>query len=144
MNNLEQPPKTIEEVGIHLFYMAQNMRDLDTTVKESAKNYATKDELSEVDKRVKRLETKNIIKDTLLWVGLGTATNTADLRFTDGSHGASQSVTFAVWGFKNEDNLSLDAATKYYLNLLTEGISISAAIQGARAATKIYAENAYL
>ena len=52
MNNLEQPPKTIEEVGIHLFYMAQNMKDLDQTVKDSSKNYATKATTDDHEKRI--------------------------------------------------------------------------------------------
>lgn len=70
MNNLETPPKTIEEVGIHLFYLAKSVGDLDASVKEQAKNYATKDVTDDHEKRIGKLETKNIIKDTLLWVGL--------------------------------------------------------------------------
>lgn len=70
MNELQAPPKTIEEVGIHLFYMAQGIKDLDQTVKDSAKNYATKATTDDHERRLKKLETKNIVKDTLLWVGL--------------------------------------------------------------------------
>lgn len=70
MNNLESPPKTIEEVGIHLFYMAKAMQDLDQTVKDSSNNYATKATTDDHEKRLKKLEVKNIVKDTLLWIGL--------------------------------------------------------------------------
>lgn len=70
MNNLETPPKTIEEVGIHLFYLAKSVGDLDASVKEQSKHYATTATTDDHEKRIQKLETKNIVKDTLLWVGL--------------------------------------------------------------------------
>lgn len=74
MNNLEQPPKTIEEVGIHLFYMAKAMKDLHDSVKDSSKHCAQKEVTDDHEMRITKLETKNIIKDTLLWVGLVAST----------------------------------------------------------------------
>ena len=50
--------------------MARAVADLDKTVKDSAQNYATKDMTDDHETRITKLETKNIIKDTLLWVGL--------------------------------------------------------------------------
>lgn len=70
MNSNETPPKTIEEVGIHLFYLARSVGELESSLKESSKNYATKSTTDDHEKRIAKLETKNIIKDTLLWVGL--------------------------------------------------------------------------
>jgi hypothetical protein len=70
MNNLEAPPKTIEEVGIHLFYLTRSVSDLDSSVKEQSKHYAPTSVTDDHEKRIGKLETKNVIKDTLLWVGL--------------------------------------------------------------------------
>lgn len=77
MNDPKNPPTTIEEIGIHLFYMGQKIIDLDNTLKDNTKNYASKtelevlsDDLDATKRRVSKIETKNIVKDTLLWVGL--------------------------------------------------------------------------
>jgi len=60
MNNLEQPPKTIEEVGIHLFYMAKAMKDLHDSVKDSSKHYAQKEVTDDHEMRITKLETTNL------------------------------------------------------------------------------------
>lgn len=69
-----KPPKTIEEVGIHLVYMSQKIGELNSTILKQSATHATKEEVDEfkidVNARLKVLETKNTIKDTLLWFGL--------------------------------------------------------------------------
>lgn len=34
MNDLQEPPKTVKEVGIHLFYVSKNVTDLTDLVKK--------------------------------------------------------------------------------------------------------------
>jgi len=66
----EDPPKTVREVGIVLSFMAKDIKSLTDTVSKFPDGFATKDALAGVDSRVTKLESRNGIKNTLLWVGL--------------------------------------------------------------------------
>lgn len=57
MNKLEaDAPATIKEVGIHLAYMRDDIRELTGLVKEMPNGFATKEELLHLAARVKILE----------------------------------------------------------------------------------------
>jgi len=68
------PPTTVKEIGIHIGYMRGDIQSLKYSVEEAAKNYATKEDVAELktnhDSRITKLETKQTLKTTILWVGL--------------------------------------------------------------------------
>lgn len=64
------PPVTIKEVGIHIGYMRDDISELKEIIKAMPSGLATKDELLKLDKRVVSLESRDNLKQTLLWVGL--------------------------------------------------------------------------
>lgn len=75
--NTPSAPKTIGEVGIYIQQISLEQRDLKVDVKEVKtiiqdlpNGFATKDDLAAFDKRIVKLENKENIKNTLLWVGL--------------------------------------------------------------------------
>lgn len=70
MDEHTEPPTTIKEVGIHIGYMRQDINDLKDLVRSQSGLYAPQRDLEELDKRVAKLEGRNNIKDTFLWVGL--------------------------------------------------------------------------
>lgn len=63
-------PKTLEEIGIHLFYMNQEILELKETMKEMPNGFAQIKDVAGLESRVATLESKNDFKQTLLWVGL--------------------------------------------------------------------------
>ena len=65
-----QTPKTIQEVGIHLAYMADQLDKMSNKLNELTTNFAEKEEVAKLEIRVEKLEGKNGFKQTLLWVGL--------------------------------------------------------------------------
>lgn len=65
-----QPPKTIQEVGIHLQYMAEQLQAMSDKLNELTNSFAEKEEMAKLEVRVEKLESKNGLKQTLLWVGL--------------------------------------------------------------------------
>lgn len=57
MGKLEDDaPATIKEVGIHLAYMRKDIKELTDLVKEMPNGFATKEELLQIEARVKILE----------------------------------------------------------------------------------------
>ncbi len=70
MNEQTEAPSTIKEVGIHIGYMRNDISELKKIMETMPNGFATKDELMQLDKRVVTLESKNNLKNTLLWVGL--------------------------------------------------------------------------
>lgn len=65
-----ESPTTIKEVGIHVGYMREDISELKELIKEMPNTFATKSEVTDLRLRVIKLEAKNGIKTTLLWVGL--------------------------------------------------------------------------
>lgn len=63
-------PKTIEEVGIHLQYMAEEITKLGEKIDDFTHSAASKEDHIKLEARVTALEKKDTIKQTLLWVGL--------------------------------------------------------------------------
>lgn len=47
MNDLQEPPKTVKEVGIHLFYLNKNVDELTKLVKQLQSGFVTKEEFDE-------------------------------------------------------------------------------------------------
>ena len=65
-----ETPTTVKEIGIHLVYMSKELKELKDALNAQHALNATKEELSELEKRVVRIETRNNFKATLMWVGL--------------------------------------------------------------------------
>lgn len=65
-----KPPTTVKEVGIHLGYIREDIKELKDIVKEMPNGFVTKDQHAELDKRVVKLEDRQNLKNILLWVGL--------------------------------------------------------------------------
>lgn len=65
-----KPPVTIQEVGIHIGYMRDDIKELRDIVKEAASNYATREEVTSLAVRLDTLEKKNGLKTTLMWVAM--------------------------------------------------------------------------
>lgn len=70
MNEHNEPPTTIKEVGIHIGYMRNDMADMKKILETMPSAYVTKEEHAAHDRRLIALESKNNLKNTLLWVGL--------------------------------------------------------------------------
>lgn len=70
MNDHTEAPTTVKEVGIHLIYIGKQIEELKQTIANMNSLFATKSSLSDVETRVTKLEARNNIKSTLLWVGL--------------------------------------------------------------------------
>lgn len=70
MDKQTKAPKTLEEIGIHLFYMNQEIMELKEAMKEMPNGFASIKSLSDIEGRVIKLEGRDNIKQTLLWVGL--------------------------------------------------------------------------
>ena len=66
----EQVPTTIKEVGIHIGYMRADIKELKDIMAELPNGFATIQSQSALEARVAKLESKDNIKNTLLWVGL--------------------------------------------------------------------------
>ena len=83
-----QPPKTIEEVGIHLVYMAKaqndtnaSLREVKQTLKDMQSNAVSRADFDEHviwgkdiaeshDRRIKLLEDKKTLEDASVWTSL--------------------------------------------------------------------------
>lgn len=78
MNESAEPiPTTVKEVGIHIGYMRQEAREikadiheLKVIVQDLPNGFAQIKDLSALESRVVKLENRENIKNTLLWVGL--------------------------------------------------------------------------
>lgn len=75
--HMKNPPTTIEEVGTHLFYMSKQIDELKNSIQELPNGFASKQDIVRIDRdvsvldvRVAKLEDRQNIKNTLLWVGL--------------------------------------------------------------------------
>jgi hypothetical protein len=66
----KNPPTTVREIGIHLVYISQKLVELDQTMKALPNGFASLKDLTELEARVVSLESRQNIKNTLLWVGL--------------------------------------------------------------------------
>lgn len=67
---LSKAPTTVKEVGIHLAYMSQDISELKHLMEEMPKGFTPLTDHSELKDRVAKLENRQDIKNTLLWVGL--------------------------------------------------------------------------
>ena len=67
---IDKPPKTIHEIGIHMYYMSKDIAELKKTMEEFPNGFASVKDLSAVIIRVGTLENKQNLKNTMLWVGL--------------------------------------------------------------------------
>ena len=74
MDEHAETPTTIREVGIHIGYMREELKDLNIAIQDMAKNHASIKDLADLDARVLILEKRNIIKNTLVWVSLVAST----------------------------------------------------------------------
>ncbi len=70
MDEHTEAPTTIKEVGIHIGYMRNDISQLKKIMETLPSGFASKDDLVNIDKRVLKLETKDGVKSTLLWVVL--------------------------------------------------------------------------
>lgn len=70
MNDHSEAPTTIKEVGIHIGYMNKNLEAINKKLDSMSETYATKEDHDELKVRVVALESKNTLKNTILWVGL--------------------------------------------------------------------------
>lgn len=70
MNDHIEPPKTVKEVGIHMGYMRDDIRDVKKLIRDLSNGFATKEDHARLEARVDVLEKRNGFKQTLLWVGL--------------------------------------------------------------------------
>jgi len=70
MNDHQEPPATIKEVGIHIEYLRKDMAELKALMESIQKGFVSKDDFISHDKRIAKLESFNGLKTTLLWVGL--------------------------------------------------------------------------
>lgn len=70
MNNNQEPPSTIKEVGIHIEYMRKDIAELKALMESMPSGFVSKDDFIAHDKRITRLESRDGLKTTLLWVGL--------------------------------------------------------------------------
>lgn len=73
MNDHKNPPKTIEEVGIHIGYMSDSL----TEIKQILKDSPTKKEFNDLTERVKELERdveNNYVSRNMFKIALGTVT----------------------------------------------------------------------
>jgi hypothetical protein len=66
----DQVPATIKEVGIYIGFMRADIQELKDLIRVMPNGFATKEELSVLDRRVVKLEDRQNLKGTLLWVGL--------------------------------------------------------------------------
>lgn len=69
MNDHQEPPKTVKEVGIHLVYMKEDMVELKNLVKELKDGYVTRQEFeefrTETDKRFNETKRRTWLQNTL-------------------------------------------------------------------------------
>ena len=69
MNDLQEPPKTVKEVGIHLFYLNKNVDELTKLVKQLQSGFVTKDEFEDfkeiTDERFKEVKRRTWVQNTL-------------------------------------------------------------------------------
>ena len=56
MNDHQEPPATIKEVGIHIEYMRKDIAEVKTLVERMPNGFATKEDVQVVDKRITALE----------------------------------------------------------------------------------------
>lgn len=70
MNEHTESPSTIKEVGIHIGYMRDDIAQLKKIMETLPSGFVTKDDHMALDRRVVKLEGKDNLKNTLLWVGL--------------------------------------------------------------------------
>lgn len=72
----ENAPSTVKEVGIHLFYMKQDIRDVKDLISHQTDNFANRTDLAAVEGRVSQLE--SYIK--YLALGVAAAIGTAVMK----------------------------------------------------------------
>lgn len=68
------PPTTIKEVGIHVGYMRDDIRELKDIVKSLPTAFVSIKDHQEIVDRVGVLERKSGLKNTLQWVALAATT----------------------------------------------------------------------
>lgn len=66
MNEQSQPPSTVKEIGIHLLYMSNEIREINTKLE----NFSTKEHVDQIETRVTDLEKRRVAKDTAIPIGL--------------------------------------------------------------------------
>lgn len=74
MENHTEAPTTIKEVGIHVGYMRDDIRELKEIVKTLPTAFVSIKDHQELIERVAILERKSGLKNTLQWVGLAVTT----------------------------------------------------------------------
>ena len=66
MNEKSQAPGTVKEIGIHLLYMSNEIKEINTKIE----NFSTKEHVDQIESRVSVLEKKRTVRDTALPIGL--------------------------------------------------------------------------
>ena len=66
----KNPPTTVKELGIHLVYISQKLAGLEKAMHELPNGFASSKDLSSIDVRLAKLENRQGLKNTFLWVGL--------------------------------------------------------------------------
>jgi len=74
MENHTEAPTTIKEVGIHVGYMRDDIRELKEIVKTLPTAFVSIKDHQELIERVAALERKSGLKNTFQWVGLAVTT----------------------------------------------------------------------
>lgn len=69
MSELQEPPKTVKEVGIHLFYLGQNVERLTDLVEKLQSGFVTKEDYDAykilVDARFKELAKRTWVQNLM-------------------------------------------------------------------------------
>lgn len=66
MNEQSQPPSTVKEIGIHLLYMSNEIKEINGKIE----NFSTKEHVDQIETRVSDLEKKRVVRDTAVPIGL--------------------------------------------------------------------------
>lgn len=74
MDTHAEPPTTIKEVGIHIGYMRDDLRELKNIVKSLPTAFVSLKEHQELVDRVSVLERRQGLKNTIQWVALAATT----------------------------------------------------------------------
>lgn len=74
MNDHEQAPTTIKEVGIHVGYMRDDLKELKDIIKTLPSSFVSVKDHAELEKRVAKIESKNGLKNAIQWTALAVTT----------------------------------------------------------------------
>lgn len=74
MEEHTEAPTTIKEVGIHVGYMRDDIKELKDTVKGLAVGFVSVKDFTELQDRVTKVENNQGLKNTLQWIALAVTT----------------------------------------------------------------------